>query len=287
MQPLVSVICLNYNQKRFLQEAVESVLQQTHKNIQLIIVDDASTDGSAALIKKLVNENPAIDHLLLNENIGNCRAFNAGLHLAKGDYIIDLAADDVLLPHRVETGIELLQSSGSKYGVHFSDAVLMDEDGKHIRKHSEQFRHSAVPTGDVYKEVIQRYFICSPTVMFTREVANYLKGYDETLSYEDFDFWVRSSRKFYYCYSEDVLVKKRITRRSLSAKQFKVFSRHSLSTYKVCEKIMSLNKSVAEQAALSRRIGSEILLNLRLLNFRTVILFCSLFLANRKMNYAE
>src|SRR5688500_3802276 len=100
--PLVSVICLCYNQARFIREAVASVFAQSYRNVELIIVDDASTDNSASVIRAMVAENPAIRCLLLNQNVGNCKAFNKGLTLSKGDYIIDLAADDVLVPQRIE-----------------------------------------------------------------------------------------------------------------------------------------------------------------------------------------
>ena len=105
---LVSVICLCYNQARFIEEAVQSVLMQTHQTIQLIIVDDASTDNSPEMIGKIVSANPRIEYLLLKENLGNCAAFNRGLALVKGDFIIDLAADDILLPERVAAGVKIL-----------------------------------------------------------------------------------------------------------------------------------------------------------------------------------
>lgn len=282
---LVSVVCLCFNQKRFLREAVESVLSQTYRNVELIIVDDASTDGSKEEILKIKDEHPAVTILLLDENQGNCKAFNRGLALAKGDYLIDLAADDILLPQRVATGVKALQSAGNDYGVNFSDAIWIDEAGKKLYQHSERFPHQTIPQGDVYTEVIQRYFICPPTVMFTRAVMDTLGGYDETLTYEDFDFWIRSSRFFKYCYSTDVLVKKRVVRNGQSNVQFTFFSKHSISTYKVCEKIFSLNKSREEQLALARRIRYEIKLNLRLLNIPVVLRYLKLWKRNKGMIY--
>lgn len=287
MQPLVSVICLSYNHEQFLREAVESVIHQSYSNIQIILVDDASTDGSVDIIKKLKQEYPSLEIVLHDTNLGNCKAFNTGLTLAKGEYCIDLAADDVLMPDRVEKGVGEMQNSGDQYGIHFSDAEWIDETGKHIRYHSEQFPNSSIPQGDIYRELISRYFICPPTVMFTRSVADHLGGYDETLSYEDFDFWIRSSRKFYYCYSPQVLVKKRVTWQSLSKQQDRLFSRHSASTYRVCEKIRMLNRTKEEQVALSKRIWYEIVLNLRLLNFRSVACYFLLWIKNRRIRYSE
>ncbi len=283
--PLVSVICLCYNHERFVEEAIRSVLNQTHKNIQLIVVDDASTDNSVNVIRNLVGSNPAVKFLALSENAGNCKAFNRGLALAKGSFIIDLAADDVLLPNRVEVGVKKLQEMGERFGVHFSDAEIIDAYGAHLYNHSDRFPHETIPQGDVYKQVIARYFICPPTVMFTRQVAEVLGGYDETLSYEDFDFWVRSSRAFQYVYSPEILVRKRVFKSSLGTKQFKLFSPHSKSTLMVCEKILRLNNTAEEQAALHKRIRYEIGLNLRLLNWITVMKFFMLMIRNTRKKY--
>ncbi len=283
--PLVSVICLCYNQARFVEEAVQSVLGQTYPNIQLIIVDDASTDSSREVIQKIVSSNPQIQSLVLTDNLGNCKAFNRGLAMAKGEFIIDLAADDVLLPNRIETGVKILTEKGNSYGVHFSDAELIDEAGKHLSFHSERFPHNTVSQGDIYKEVISRYFICPPTVMCTRQVMTVLDGYDESLSYEDFDFWVRSSRAFKYAYSPELLVKRRVSGNGLGSKQFKVFNPHSKSTYRVCEKILRLNNTREEQQALRKRILYEIRLNLRLLNFGIAVQSFFLLMRNARMKY--
>lgn len=284
--PLVTVICLCYNQKRFVREAVESVINQSYSPLQLVVVDDASTDGSQDTITQLKVQYPQLEVLLLKENVGNCRAFNRGLTLAKGQYLIDLAADDVLLADRVRIGVEALEEAGEGFGVHFSDAIIIDEEGKFLKNHSDNFPHNTIPQGDVYREIIQRYFICPPTVMFTRTVIEKLGGYDESLSYEDFDFWIRSSRFFKYCYTKDVLIKKRMVKDAQSTGQFKVFSKHSISTYKVCEKILSLNKSRQEQLALARRIRYEIKLNLRLLNFQIVLCYLKLLRRNKSMIYS-
>ncbi len=284
--PLVSVVCLCYNQERFVEEAIQSVLNQSYPNIQLIVVDDASTDNSTNVIKLVINSHPGIQFLALTENLGNCKAFNRGLALTKGSFIIDLAADDVLLPNRIEKGVQVLLEKGQTYGVHFSDAEVTDEYGAHLYNHSERFPHQTIPEGNVYTEIIRRYFICPPTVMFTRQVADVLGGYDETLSYEDFDFWVRSSRAFNYSYSPEVLVKQRVFKNTLSEKQFKRFNKHSDTTYKVCEKILRLNNSREDQQALRNRILYEIKLNLRLLNIGVALKFFFLLIRNGRKKYA-
>lgn len=284
--PLVTVICLCYNQKRFVREAVESVINQTYAPIQLIVVDDASTDGSQERIGQLKLQYPQLEVLLLKENVGNCAAFNRGLTQAKGEYLIDLAADDVLLPDRIRKGVEALQQAGDEYGVHFCDAELIDEAGSFVNHHSEKYPHHTIPQGDIYVDVIQRYFICPSTIMFRKSVMDKLGGYDETLAYEDFDFWIRSSRQFRYSYTPQSFVKKRLVKNSLSSQQEKLFNRHVTSTYRVCKKILDLNATKREQQALSKRIWYEIRTSLHLLNIWLAIKYFSLLIRNKQKRYS-
>ena len=100
--PLVSVICLCYNHSKYVIESIESVLSQSYANIELIIVDDASTDDSQSVIRNFIVSLPQVNFIPLTNNIGNCSAFNIGWRASSGDYVIDLAADDwretLLLP---------------------------------------------------------------------------------------------------------------------------------------------------------------------------------------------
>jgi glycosyltransferase involved in cell wall biosynthesis len=285
--PLVTVICLCYNQKHFVREAVESVINQSYAPVQIIVVDDASTDGSRDSINQLKRLYPQLEVLLLNENMGNCRAFNRGLALAKGEYLIDLAADDVLLPNRIKIGVDALQQAGDDYGVHFCDAELIDETGAFLNHHSDKYPHHTIPQGDIYEQVIKRYFICPPTIMFRKYVMDKLGGYDETLAYEDFDFWIRSSRHFKYTYSPEPLVKKRVVKHSLGSTQGRLFNRHALSTYRVCKKILDLNRTDEEKKALTKRIWYEIKLSLRLLNIWLAIKYSSLLVCNVRKRYTH
>ena len=278
--PLVTVICLCYNQAKFVQEAIDSVLNQTYSNVQLIVVDDASTDNSVAVIRELLIERPSVEFLALSENVGNCKAFNQGLVQAKGEFLIDFAADDVLMPNRIEVGVKTLDEAGAEYGVHFSDAELISESGERLSFHSDRIPHNNVPQGDIYKDLISRYFICPQTLMCTREVMIYLNGYDESLTYEDFDFLIRSAREFKYVYTPRVLVKRRITSNAMSKQQFKFFSKYSQTTYRVCEKILRLNRTDQEGRALTSRIVYEAKLNLRLMNFGIVAKYIALALKN-------
>ena len=279
--PLVSVICLCYNHARFVNEAIESVRRQTHAEVQLVVVDDASTDNSVQVIKESILDRPEITFLPLSRNLGNCRAFNKGFAMSTGSFIIDLAADDVLMPNRVEAGLHAFASLGHGYGVHFSDAELIDEAGNHIGYHSDRFPHDSIPQGDIYKDLISRYFINSPTMMMRRAVLEKLGGYDESLAYEDFDFWMRSSREWKYAYTPEPLVRKRMLKNSMSRNQFRRKSVQLVSTFRVCEKILQLNRTSGETKALSKRIRYEMKQAALLREWALALSYFKLLLRNR------
>jgi glycosyltransferase involved in cell wall biosynthesis len=245
-QPLVTVICVCYNHERFIRDAIQSVLDQSYKNIELIVVDDGSTDKSVEVIRSM-----NVRLIDLKTNRGYCKAFNEAWRESKGAFIIDLAGDDELMPERIKIGVEEFAKRDETFGVQFGDALYSNG-----VLHSHRFPKPA--EGDIYLELIKKYFICAASMMSRRSVLTMLNGYDETLAYEDFDFWIRSSRIFKYFYSPQVLVKKRIVKGSMSENQFKKGSPQQLSTYRVCEKILSLNKTTEENNALRERLRYEL-----------------------------
>jgi len=245
-EPLVTVICVCYKHERFIKDAIQSVLDQSYRNIELIVVDDGSDDKSVEMIRSM-----NVRLIDLKSNRGYCRAFNEAWRQSKGDFIVDLAGDDELVPERIRIGVEEFATRDETFGVQFGDALYSD--GK---LHSHRFPEPQ--EGNIYSEVIKKYFICAASMMSRRSVLTMLNGYDETLAYEDFDFWIRSSRVFKYFYSPEILVKKRIVKGSMSEQQFKRRSPQQLSTYKVCEKILSLNKTPEENKALRQRIRYEL-----------------------------
>lgn len=261
-QPLVTIICLCYNHAPWVVEAMDSAWRQAYPAVELIVVDDASTDGSKEVIGNWLQGKPQVPFLSLTENVGNCRAFNMGLAMARGRYIIDLAADDVLLPERVAIGVQEMEEAGPQWGVHFTDAQFIDEEGKRLRAHYKRNEKAEllkpVPQGWIYAELVATYFICTPSMMMRKEVLDQMGGYDETLAYEDFDFWIRSARQWKYLYCDHILVHKRILPLSWSARQYDAISAQFASTLQVCQKIKSLNRSREEDRALGKRLRYEL-----------------------------
>ena len=263
MTPLVSVICLCYNHERFVRDALQSVIGQTYSPIELIVIDDFSTDRSVEIIREFLVHHPSVKFIQLSENLGNCRAFNQGLALAQGGYVIDLAADDMLTPKRVERGVAVFEPN-PECGVQFSDAELIDETGLTIGFHSDKFPHATIPSGMIFSKILARYFINSPTMMMRKSLLVELGGYDESLAYEDFDFWVRSTPRAQYVYVPEPLIKRRVLTTSMGRQQYTTASAQQLSTFEVCKKALALCREREEYIALSKRIRYELRQALRL-----------------------
>lgn len=285
-QPLVSVICLCYNHAPYLIEALNSVEAQDYDPIELIIVDDCSSDNSAQLISEWIKDKDV--KFLKNEtNIGNTKSFNRALNKANGFYIVDFATDDVLLPNSISEKVNTFHNSNyNNVGVVFSNVEYIDTTGNFIKYEYDVDRSKKalkVPkTGMIYKDLVSDYFISASSMLIKKEVFNKLNGYDESLAYEDLDFWFRSSREFEYDYTDKILLKKRITNNSLG-KQFYSYGKNKLSksTYKVCLKALKLNRSKEEHLALLNRLKYEIKLAARKFNIIGLLRFLSLWLKTK------
>ena len=260
--PLVTIVALCHNHAAFLRTALDSILSQTYPNLDVWLVDDASTDGSPAVLREYAVRCPAWHLLLLPENVGNCRAFNQAFRQSGGVFVIDFATDDVLLPERVAQQVAAFQSAGPGVGVVYSNAELIGEDGQplglHHRPDGQGGLRPRPAHGWVFAEVLRRYFISTPTMMMRRACLAQLGGYDEALAYEDFDFWVRASRDWQFWYLDAVTTRKRKHPRSMSSRAYQRHDPYLASTIRVCEKALHLVRTAEERAALATRLRWEL-----------------------------
>lgn len=227
--PWVTVVCTCYNHESYVREALDSVISQTYPKVELIIVDNSSTDRSVNVILTFLQEHPSINFLANSENKGICKAFNEAVQIAKGKYLIDLAADDLLLPHRIQRQVDLFEKLGEEYGIIYSNVELIDSAGKHL-----EFSLSNIegPSGHLFAALLEKHFLPSPSTMFRASAFKLLGGYNTALAFEDFDYWIRCSRGHLFHYDDFVGTKKRVLPRSLSSQFYQTRSNHMLeSTY--------------------------------------------------------
>lgn len=261
-KPLVTVVLTAFNHGKYVGETLNSIFAQTYPHIQVIVIDNASTDNTLSIIEKS-DRNASQFCLIKNlSNLGLCRAFNQGLALAKGKYIIDLAGDDIMLPDRIKFQVEAFENLDEEYGVVFTNARYMEAGGRlehyHYPVNSQDKADKIIPSGDVYKSVLENYFICTPTMMMRTKMLTEMGGYDESLFFEDFDFWVRSSVHYKYFYLDKVLTWKRNVPDSLSKQIYKKGNRLLETCYIVCNKAYDLNRDQEEFDLLAARIRTFI-----------------------------
>lgn len=264
----VTIICTCYNQQEYVVESLNSVINQSYPSIELIIVDDFSTDNSKATIKAWLQKHPKI-HFIANEaNLGITKSFNNALKSAKGQYIIDLAADDVLLPGCVASQVEAFKkSSFENLGIVYGNAELISENGVfesyYFPVNSQKKTIEKRTTGNIYLSVLSGgNSICSVSAMIKKSVFDYLEGYDESLAYEDLDFWIRASRIYEFDFIDEPIMQKRIVTTSLGAGFYKKNDcrarKINHSNYLILKKAIKLNQTKQEDLALQKRIHNSI-----------------------------
>lgn len=260
--PLVSIICTSFNHGKFVFEALNSVVNQQYNNLELLVIDNGSKDDSVKVIEDWIwlhDFFKPVKTFFYAETGNYCRVFNDALSHCSGKYVVDLAADDVLLPGHVATAVRRLEAS--KAAVYFSNVSLLYPDGRQRNFYSTDLNGRpvcAVPDGDVYLEVVRRYAISTVSMVFRTHVLLLEGGYDPKLVYEDFDILVRLARKYPFVFDPTLGVVKRILPDSFSAHQYKAGASRMLpSTYQVLLKIRKMNRTPDEHKALVQRILFE------------------------------
>lgn len=259
-RPLVTIVALCHNHARFLPEALDSIRAQTYPHLEVLLVDNGSTDASPAILREYAAANPTWQLTLHPQNLGLCAAFNQAYRRSRGAFLIDFATDDVLLPQRVAQQVAAFQRLPATYGVVYSDAELIDEQSCLLRYHYRRTRQGLRPrpaSGYVFVEVLARYFISTPTMMMRRATLDALQGYDETLYYEDFDFWVRAARDWQFYFLDEVTTRKRKHPQAMSRNAYRPHDPHLDSTIQTCRKALTLCRTEAERAALAVRLRWE------------------------------
>ena len=277
--PLVSIICHCYNHASFVEECLDSVLNQSYKNIELIIVDDNSSDNSVAVIESLIKKKPKIQFIKNSKNLGITKSFNKTVGLTKGEFLIDLATDDVLLPNCIEEQISVFNQNPNATLV-FGNAELIDEKGTTTGFHFPVDKTLNVTDKNLVNTNYQSILkggncMCSVSSMFKKETFINLGKYDENLVYEDLDFWLRLAKKHKIVFTDKILVQKRELSNSLTRQFFKKsdFSKKiNKSNYRILLKAFEANTNRAEFKALLKRIHNLIIRNLKLKNFYLVFL---------------
>ena len=213
-RPLVSVIIPCYNGEKFISEAIESVLNQTYQNFEIIVVDDGSTDSSKSVIEPFLKD-PRIKLIEHGQNMGIPVARNTGIKMSKGEFVAFLDQDDLWLPEKLERQIALFEHSPPDVGLVFSNINTVDSDG--VIKEYKSMRHipshiNELAPQEVLKAVFLHNFIPMITVLVRRACFDTVGLLDESLKggCDDYDFCLRLAAKYKVKYLDVPLALHRI-----------------------------------------------------------------------------
>lgn len=236
-QPLVTIVIIAYNEERFIAESIESALGQTYNNIEIIVVDDGSKDATLSIAKRYASR----INVVSQKNSGNCSfPRNAGLMLAKGEYISFLDADDILLPQKISTQLALLKK--------YSTAALVVNDYCNFRDTDEQRNHFSscprlirefdlaahntllFPAGIGADIMLDENFTIASSPLFKTSAVLAIGGFcDKLYACEDYHLNYRLANKFPMVVSEELLFKRRLHGTNMSSNAMKMSKYYSLS----------------------------------------------------------
>jgi len=228
----ISVLMSVYNDERFLRTAVLSILNQTAKDVELLIVDDASADASPSILHELAQRDGRIRILTNHTNLGLTKSLNIALTHAQGAFIARLDADDIALPNRLEAQVAFL-TSHPDIDVLGTAYVWIDENGNVIG------RPPIVTDPEELHRLLPRTnpFLHS-SIMLRKDVLNQVHGYNVFYKKaQDYDLWLRLAPTHKFTNLPEVLTQKRLTKEMVSFK-----SERSQLRYAVRARLASLSR---------------------------------------------
>jgi glycosyltransferase involved in cell wall biosynthesis len=185
--PLVSIIIPTFNHKTYVTDAVESGLNQTYPAVEIIVVDDGSTDGTGEVLRERYGERI---RYLYQENRGPAATRNAGTRVARGEFVHYCDADDQLLPSKIERCMAVFRQH-PEFGLVYTQCHFVEKDGRTIVPRPQP----DLPSGDVFCELLcgpMGNFVPQCTPLIYRQAVLDAEGFNERLrGTEDWDMWLR------------------------------------------------------------------------------------------------
>lgn len=197
----VSVIIPTYNRARLLKRSIQSVLNQTYQDFEIIIVDDGSNDNIEDVVNSFNNDK--IRYIRHGENRGPGAARNTGIELAESDYIAFQDSDDEWLPWKIEKQMQCFEASSPQVGVVYTGLWRVKGNKKfYIPSH-----RIAKKEGDIHDIICRCNFVAAPTAVVRKECFRKAGMFDEGLpQFEDWELWIRISRYYQFKYVNEPLI---------------------------------------------------------------------------------
>lgn len=203
---LVSILLPSYNHEKYLSETIESVLNQTFKDFEFIIIDDYSIDNSREIIKEYKKKDKRIRVNYHNENKGISKTENELLSLASGKFVAFLNSDDVWDHNKLEKQLQIMEKDENL--VVWTQGEIIDDKSNYIGR---KFTHPSRKTsGNIFKSLLRGNYILFSSLIFKRENVRNLKFYENLKIISDFPFELALAKKYEYYFIDEPLTKYRI-----------------------------------------------------------------------------
>jgi Glycosyltransferases involved in cell wall biogenesis len=201
---------LSYNHEKYLAEAIESVLNQTIRDLELIIVDDDSKDNSRHIIKEYSAKDPRVKPIFHERNFGISRGGNDCLKNATGEYFGFIGSDDLWVPTKLEQQLKVLATHGD--AVVWSEGDIINADGNSVGQKFTDFnaRGNKPTSGRIYKDIINENYVFGQSLLFKREYTKELRFNPDLKYLCDYQFIVDLAFKHDFLFIPESLAKYRI-----------------------------------------------------------------------------
>ena len=200
--PTISVIIPTYNRAHLLDKAIQSVLDQTYEDFEIIVIDDGSTDNTKEVVNSFNDDR--LRYIRLEKNSGtSALPRNTGIRIAQGEYIAFQDDDSLWLPEKLERQVKAFQDAPAKVGVVYTGMWQVRDSEKIYHPPS----YITETEGDIHKQILGHYFIGHPPVLVQRKCFKTVGTYDEKLPAAlDWDMWLRVSKHYHFKLIDEPLV---------------------------------------------------------------------------------
>jgi len=213
-KPLISIIMPTYNRAHLLMRAIKSILKQTFKDFELLIIDDASTDNTEEIVYSF--HNPKIIYMKSYKTMGAAAARNKGLKEARGKYIGFQDSDDEWMPDKLHKQLNILQHSSAEVGAVYCAYKRIDV-GKN---ECTYLPNCGIREGNIHKDLLDHNFIDLPTTLIKRSCFDRVGFFDPDLPrLQDWELWLRLSKLYDFKFINQVLVNIYVTSDSITANE--------------------------------------------------------------------
>ncbi len=207
---LISVVMPTYNHEQYIKAAIDSVLNQTFRDFEFIIVEDKSTDNSQKIIKNYLDMDKRIKIIFHKKNEGAVKALNDGINASKGKYIAIICSDDIWNKNKLEKQLSILKRDENL--IVWSEGKIIDSSGNLSGEtFTQRFKVlSKIKSGDIFQELMSTNFICFSTLIFKKKNLGKIKFHKSFYYHHDYQIEADLAKKYRYYFIEEPLAQYRI-----------------------------------------------------------------------------